>query len=115
MYMYACTCTCNLNLLVVHVSDKCLLIVNVIQNFGQPLNRVLMGNFEYRMFLRCRHAAKLRFIKLRSDVLVKLQLLDNKRGMVRERERERFGGLRRWWIYSLLSTAVVGLLDQMAG
>lgn len=51
-----------------------------LQNFGQPLNRVLMGNFEYRMFLRCRHAAKLRFIKLRSDVLVKLQLLDNKRG-----------------------------------
>ena len=32
------------------------------------------------MFLRCRHAAKIRFIKLRSDVLVKLQLLDNKRG-----------------------------------
>lgn len=48
-------------------------------NFGQPLNRVLLGNFEYRMFLRCRHAAKIRFIKLRSDVLVKLQLLDNKR------------------------------------
>ena len=52
----------------------------LLQNFGQPLNRVLLGNFEYRMFLRCRHAAKLRFIKLRSDVLVKLQLLDNKRG-----------------------------------
>lgn len=48
-------------------------------SFGQPLNRVLLGNFEYRMFLRCRHAAKVRFIKLRSDVLVKLQLLDNKR------------------------------------
>ena len=52
------------------------------QNFGQPLNRVLMGNFEYWMFLHCHHAAKLRFIKLRSDVLVKLQLLDNTRGMV---------------------------------
>ena len=50
------------------------------QNYGQPLNRVLGGNYEYRVFLRCRHAAKLRFIKLRSDVLVKLQLLDNKRG-----------------------------------
>jgi len=48
-------------------------------NYGQPLNRVISGNYEYRVFLRCRHAAKLRFIKLRSDVLVKLQLLDNKR------------------------------------
>ncbi|CAI8040529.1 PRKCA-binding protein [Geodia barretti] len=47
--------------------------------FVQPLGRVLAGNYEYRMFLRCRHAAKLRFVKLRSDVLVKLQLLDNKR------------------------------------
>ncbi|XP_064406147.1 PRKCA-binding protein-like isoform X2 [Halichondria panicea] len=48
-------------------------------SFGQPLVRVLNGNEVYRVFLRCRHAAKLRFIKLRSDVLVKLQLLDNKR------------------------------------
>lgn len=56
--------------------------VILMQNFGQPLNRVLVGNFEYRMFLRCRHAAKVRFIKLRSDVLVKLQLLDNKRGVL---------------------------------
>ena len=49
------------------------------------------------MFLRCRHAAKVRFVKLRSDVLVKLQLLDNKRGeggreRGREGEREREGG-----------------------
>ena len=50
------------------------------QSFAQPLNRVLTGNYEYRMFLRCRHAAKMRFVRLRSDVLVKLQLLDNKRG-----------------------------------
>ena len=52
----------------------------LLQSFAQPLQRVLIGNYEYRMFLRCRHAAKVRFIKLRSDVLVKLQLLDNKRG-----------------------------------
>lgn len=71
----------------VHVLLKTVLIQNChycvsfnAQNYGQPLNRVLVGNFEYRMFLRCRHAAKIRFIKLRSDVLVKLQLLDNKRG-----------------------------------
>ena len=43
------------------------------------------------MFLRCRHAAKVRFVKLRSDVLVKLQLLDNKRGEG-GREGEREGG-----------------------
>ena len=41
----------------------------------------MTGNYPYRVFLRCRHAAKLRFVKLRSDVLVKLQLLDNKRGV----------------------------------
>ena len=61
------------------LSTHCLTLLHG-QNYGQPLNRVLGGNYEYRVFLRCRHAAKLRFIKLRSDVLVKLQLLDNKRG-----------------------------------
>ncbi len=59
-----------------------------LKSFGQPLNRVLTGNFEYRMFLRCRHAAKVRFIRLRSDVLVKLQLLDNKRGESRRKLQE---------------------------
>eukprot|EP00731_Ephydatia_muelleri_P029184 Em0020g828a len=47
--------------------------------YGTQLTRVMTGNYPYRVFLRCRHAAKLRFVKLRSDVLVKLQLLDNKR------------------------------------
>ena len=71
-----------------------------------------MGNFEYRMFLRCRHAAKLRFIKLRSDVLVKLQLLDNKRGrygvskrggwVEGERKRELGGGGEFWRLKKVL-------------
>ena len=67
-------------LVVVNVMSSKSLSFLLFQSFVQPLNRVLTGNYEYRMFLRCRHAAKMRFVRLRSDVLVKLQLLDNKRG-----------------------------------
>ena len=35
-----------------------------------------------RVVLRCRQLARERFAKLRSDVLVKLELLDNKHGMI---------------------------------
>ncbi|CAB4054335.1 PRKCA-binding protein [Lepeophtheirus salmonis] len=45
---------------------------------GEPLYRVETGNYEYRLILRCRSEARRRFAKLRSDVLVKLELLDNK-------------------------------------
>jgi len=45
---------------------------------GEPLYRVETGNYEYRLVLRCRSDARRRFAKLRSDVLVKLELLDNK-------------------------------------
>ena len=45
---------------------------------GEPLYRVETGNYEYRLVLRCRAHAKLRFARLRSDVLTKLELLDNK-------------------------------------
>lgn len=44
----------------------------------EPLYRVETGNYEYRLVLRCRHNARTKFAKLRSDVLVKLELLDNK-------------------------------------
>lgn len=44
----------------------------------EPLYRVDTGNYEYRLILRCRHEARVRFAKLRNDVLVKLELLDNK-------------------------------------
>ncbi|KAK0182253.1 hypothetical protein PV327_000408 [Microctonus hyperodae] len=44
----------------------------------EPLYRVETGNYEYRLVLRCRQEARLKFAKLRSDVLVKLELLDNK-------------------------------------
>ncbi|KRY39209.1 PRKCA-binding protein, partial [Trichinella spiralis] len=43
------------------------------------LYRVETGNYEYRLMLRSRQEAKKRFSKLRSDVLVKLELLDQKR------------------------------------
>ncbi|XP_065201394.1 PRKCA-binding protein isoform X2 [Planococcus citri] len=42
------------------------------------LYRVDTGNYEYRLILRCRQDARNRFAHLRSDVLVKLELLDNK-------------------------------------
>ncbi|KAF8560933.1 hypothetical protein P879_06126 [Paragonimus westermani] len=44
----------------------------------EPLYRVETGNYEYRLILRCRQDARSRFAKMRSDVLVKLELLDNK-------------------------------------
>lgn len=44
----------------------------------EPLYRIETGNYEYRLVLRCRQEARGKFAKLRSDVLVKLELLDNK-------------------------------------
>ncbi|KAI4470284.1 arfaptin-related [Holotrichia oblita] len=44
----------------------------------EPLYRVETGNYEYRLILRCRQVARERFAKLRADVLVKMELLDNK-------------------------------------
>ena len=45
---------------------------------GEPLYRVEAGNIEYRLVLKCRSKARKKFASLRSDVLVKLELLDNK-------------------------------------
>ncbi|CAF1479117.1 unnamed protein product [Adineta ricciae] len=44
----------------------------------EPLYRVETGNYEYRLILRCRQMARDRFAAMRSDVLVKLELLDQK-------------------------------------
>lgn len=44
----------------------------------EPLYRVETGNYEYRLILRCRQDARVRFAKMRSDVLVKMELLDQK-------------------------------------
>ena len=48
------------------------------QALQEPLYRVETGNYEYRLILRCRQDARSRFAKLRSDVMVKLELLDQK-------------------------------------
>ena len=48
------------------------------QALQEPLYRVETGNYEYRLVLRCRAEARRRFAAMRSDVLVKLELLDNK-------------------------------------
>jgi hypothetical protein len=39
-------------------------------------------NFDCRLVLRCRQDARVRFAKMRSDVLVKIELLDQKHGML---------------------------------
>ncbi|XP_050392827.1 PRKCA-binding protein isoform X4 [Patella vulgata] len=44
----------------------------------EPLYRVETGNYEYRLVLRCRQEARTRFAKMRSDVMVKMELLDQK-------------------------------------
>jgi hypothetical protein len=46
----------------------------------EPLYRVETGNYEYRLILRCRQLARQKFAKIRQDVLVKLELLDQKHG-----------------------------------
>lgn len=48
------------------------------QALQEPLYRLETGNYEYRLILRCRADARKRFAAKRSDVLVKLELLDNK-------------------------------------
>ncbi|XP_041417636.1 PRKCA-binding protein isoform X2 [Xenopus laevis] len=45
---------------------------------GEPLYRVSTGNYEYRLILRCRQEARMRFAKMRKDVLEKIELLDQK-------------------------------------
>ncbi|UMM26627.1 hypothetical protein L5515_010250 [Caenorhabditis briggsae] len=44
----------------------------------EPLYRVETGNYEYRMMLRCRQECRGRFMKMRDDVMVKIELLDQK-------------------------------------
>lgn len=44
----------------------------------EPLYRVETGNYEYRLILRCRQDARIKFAKLRNDVLEKIELLEAK-------------------------------------
>ncbi|TKR60922.1 hypothetical protein L596_028103 [Steinernema carpocapsae] len=45
---------------------------------GETLFRVTSGNYEYRLMLRCREESKLKFVRLRTDVMEKIELLDQK-------------------------------------
>lgn len=47
-------------------------------SLDDPLPRVEDGNYEYRVVLSCRAQARAHFLQLRSDVRVKLQLLNSK-------------------------------------
>ena len=44
------------------------------------ISDLLVMSVHCRLVLRCRQDARFRFAKMRSDVLVKLELLDNKHG-----------------------------------
>lgn len=44
----------------------------------EPLYRVETGNYEYRLILRCRQLSRQNFARKRQDVLVKMELLDQK-------------------------------------
>lgn len=44
----------------------------------EPLYRVETGNYEYRLVLRCRQEARIKFSQLRSNVTEKIELLDQK-------------------------------------
>ncbi|VDM11484.1 unnamed protein product [Wuchereria bancrofti] len=47
-------------------------------SYDEPLYRVETGNYEYRLMLRCRQNSHEKFMKLRRDVMEKLELLDQK-------------------------------------
>lgn len=53
-----------------------------LQAMGEPLYRVSTGNYEYRLVLRCRQEARARFAKMRKDVMEKIELLDQKHGLL---------------------------------
>lgn len=57
-------------------------VTNFPQAMGEPLYRVSTGNYEYRLVLRCRQEARARFAKMRKDVLEKIELLDQKHGLL---------------------------------
>lgn len=71
-----------------HLLTSCLLSFSALtlytceQAMGEPLYRVSTGNYEYRLVLRCRQEARARFAKMRKDVLEKIELLDQKHGML---------------------------------
>ncbi|VDM57717.1 unnamed protein product [Angiostrongylus costaricensis] len=45
---------------------------------NEGLYRVETGNYEYRLMLRCRQEAREKFMQMRNDVMIKIELLDQK-------------------------------------
>uniref|UniRef100_A0A0K0DCH6 PRKCA-binding protein n=1 Tax=Angiostrongylus cantonensis TaxID=6313 RepID=A0A0K0DCH6_ANGCA len=45
---------------------------------NEGLYRVETGNYEYRLMLRCRQEAREKFVQMRNDVMIKIELLDQK-------------------------------------
>ncbi|CAJ0603026.1 unnamed protein product [Cylicocyclus nassatus] len=47
-------------------------------SLNEGLYRVETGNYEYRLMLRCRQETRQKFVQMRNDVMVKIELLDQK-------------------------------------
>uniref|UniRef100_A0A0N4X955 AH domain-containing protein n=1 Tax=Haemonchus placei TaxID=6290 RepID=A0A0N4X955_HAEPC len=47
-------------------------------SLNEGLYRVETGNYEYRLMLRCRQETRQKFIQMRNDVMIKIELLDQK-------------------------------------
>ena len=62
------------------INNELSIPIILFQSLDDPLPRVEEGNYEYRVVLRCRAQARAYFLQLRSDVRVKLQLLNSKHG-----------------------------------
>ncbi|VDN39617.1 unnamed protein product [Gongylonema pulchrum] len=52
-----------------------------VASYDESLYRVETGNYEYRLMLRCRQESRQKFMRLRKDVMEKLELLDQKHGL----------------------------------
>ncbi|WKY07139.1 hypothetical protein Q1695_006948 [Nippostrongylus brasiliensis] len=47
-------------------------------SLNEGLYRVETGNYEYRLMLRCRQETRQKFVQMRNDVMIKIELLDQK-------------------------------------
>ena len=71
------------NVVMHHYKNHCIVLKPAIMNIGKSTIVVFeeITMFLFRLVLRCRQLARERFAKMRADVLVKLELLDQKHGL----------------------------------
>ena len=71
------------NVVMHHYKNHCIVLKLAIMNIGKSTIVVFeeITMFLFRLVLRCRQLARERFAKMRADVLVKLELLDQKHGL----------------------------------